>query len=220
MFDKIKELLEAGKISQEVAQELDTEVSKALKELRDENAKHRAKAKELSQALEEVTGSKEELQKQLESLDERIAKAKEEGKQELAQQLEAERTEKDKLKATLEDIEARNRELTVDNAIGGALGKFDVIDSEVVAAVLKGAVEVGESGVMYREGDALLPLDEGVKKFFEAKPHLLKSTGQNGSGANGGGASFVGKKKSEMNAAQKAEFIKQNGQEAYLSLEE
>lgn len=220
MFDKIKELLEAGKISQEVAQELDGEVSKALKELRDENAKYRTKAKELSQALEEVTGSKEELQKQLESLDERIAKAKEEGKQELAHRLEAERAEKDKLKATLESIEARNRELTIENAIGGVLGKFDVIDSEVVGAVLKGAVEVGESGVMYREGDALLPLDDGVKKFFEAKPHLLKSTGQNGSGANGGGASFVGKKKSEMSAAQKAEFIKQNGQKAYLNLEE
>lgn len=208
MFKAVQALLEAGKIDKEVAESLDSEISKALRVLRDENAKLRNEKKELSQSLEEVSSSKAKLDEQLKSLDERIAKAKEEGKAELVAQLEAERNEKGELQARLAEIEAKNKELAKQNALQAALSKFDVIDPEVIATVLATKVEPTENGVKYRDGDNILDVEAGLKKFFEAKPHLLKSKGNPGSGAGGTGGGGVQKKWSEMSATERLELYK------------
>jgi len=210
MFKAIAALLEAGKIGKEDAEALDAEVSKALKDLRDESAKLRNEKKELAQSLEEVKGSKEQLAKQVENLDERIKKAKEEGKSELVTQLEAERAEKETLKASLEEIERKNRALTAQSALQSALSKFEVIDGDVVGAVLLPNLEVTDSGVKYKDGENVLDVEEGLKKFFEAKPHLLKSKGQPGSGAGAGGEGGTTKKWSEMSATERLELYKKD----------
>jgi hypothetical protein len=208
MFKIIKDLLEAGKIDKEAAEAIDKEVSKELKTLRDEAASYRTKHKEAVSALEEVKTSKEQLEEKLKGIDEQIAKAKEEGKSELVSQLEAQKAESEKLKESLAAIEASNRKLRAQNALIDALGEYDVIDREVVSAVLERHVAVDDDGVKYKNGETVLPIADGLKQFFEAKPHLLKPKGVPGSGSGSGGNGGVTKKWHEMTATERAELYK------------
>ena len=210
MFQKISELLEAGKISQEAANELDAEVSKELKKLRDENASWRTKYNELSQNVEAVTKTKDELEEKLKSIDERIKKAKEEGKAELVSELEAQKTEQEQLKANLEAIQSENKKLKLQTALQKELSKYDVLDRDVVFDSLSLRVEVADDGVKFKDGDTVLPLEDGVKKFFETKPNLLKAQGGSGSGAGGSGAGHTDKKYSEMTATERVELYKKD----------
>ena len=214
MFKKIEELLEAGKLTKEVAEALDAEVSTAMKSLRDENAQYRTKNKELSQSLEEITNSKSELEKQLGDLDKRIEKAREDGKGELVTQLEAEKAEKDKLKETLNAISEKNRELTIQNTIQSALSEYDVIDAELVQLAVKQHIELGEDGTAkFKNGDAILPVQDGLKQFFENKPQLLKSAGSGGSGAGAVGNGTAKLTKAEFlskSPAEQAEITSAN----------
>jgi len=219
MFKKIKEMLEAGKISQEVAQELDNEVSGALKEVRDEAAEWREKYENLNKTYNELANSKNILEAQVKELEAKIEKAKEEGKAELVKELESEKQSKQELMQKLQELEAKSRNLTIENELSKALENYDVIDKEVIKAVLKSNVDLTEDGIKFKVGDTATSLEEGLKKFFEEKPHLLKAKDLKGSGVQGGQVPG-GLKKSQMSAAQKAEFIKQHGQEAYLKLED
>ena len=180
MLKILQQLLEAGKISEEAAKIIDEDLSKELKKLRDEAAEWRVKYKELNETYEEVVSSKTSLEEQLKSLDERIAKAKEEGKKELVAQLEAEKKEKEELSKKLAELETTSKALRIENALSKALSAYEVIDPEVVAEVLKAKIDVVDGEVKFRDG---LPLEDGIKKFFETKPHLLKAKGNEGSGA-------------------------------------
>lgn len=219
MFKKIQEMLEAGKISQEVAQELDNEVSGALKEVRDEAAEWRVKYQNLNKTYEEVTSSKSALEGQVTELEAKIEKAKEEGKAELVKELESEKQSKQELMQKLQALEAKSKDLTIENELTKALEDYNVIDKEVIKTVLKSNVDLGEDGLKFKAGDSVTSLEDGLKKFFDDKPHLLKAKDFNGSGVQGGQAP-TGVKKSQMDALQKAEFIKKHGQEAYLNLQD
>ena len=180
MLKILQQLLEAGKISEEAAKAIDEEVAKIIKEARDEAAGWRVKYKELNKTYEEVVASKTTLEEQLKSLDERIKKAKEEGKAELVKELEAERASKSELQEKLQMLEKTNKQIRIENALNRALNSYDVIDRDVVAEVLKSRIDVIDDEVRFKDGT---PLDEGIKKFFEEKPHLLKAKGTVGSGA-------------------------------------
>lgn len=214
MFKKVKELQEAGKISKEVAKELDSEISTALKTLRDENAVYRNKNKELVESLNEVNTSKAELEKQVGDLDERIKKAKEDGKNELATQLEAEKADKQALSEKLEAVSAKNRELTRTNAIQAGLKDFELIDSDVVSAAVEKFIVLEDDGsVKFKDGENSLSVSDGLKAYFENKPHLLKSSGNGGSGAGAGGAGGAKMTKSEylsLSLEKQAELTAQN----------
>ena len=180
MLKILQKLLEAGKISEEAAKEIDNDLGAELKKLRDEAAEWRVKYKELSQTYEEVASSKNSLEEQLKSLDERIAKAKEEGKKELVKELEAQKKEKEELQTKLQQLEATSKSLRIENALSKAIGSYEVIDPEVVAEVIKQRVDVIDGEVKFKDGKSL---DDGIKEFFENKPHLLKAKGNEGSGA-------------------------------------
>ncbi|NPA63954.1 MAG: hypothetical protein GXO16_03160 [Epsilonproteobacteria bacterium] len=218
MFQKIKELLEAGKIDQEVAEALDAEVSGELKKVRDEAASWRVKYQQLQQSFEEVKQSKDGLEEQIKTLDERIKKAKEEGKAELVRELEAERAQKEELMQKLSQLEATTRSLRIENELSRVLNQFDVIDPEVVAAVLKQSVDVADDGVKFKNGEEVLSLEDGVKRFFENKPHLLKSAGRPGSGVDGVNGGAISKKKSEMTDDEIEAFVQKHGQDAFMKL--
>jgi len=216
MYDELKVLLEAGKITEDEAKTVHAAYEARIKKADDEAAKYRTRAKELSESLEELKGSKETLQKQLASLDERIKKAKEEGKSELAAQLEAERAEKQTLQSTLEQVEAKNRELVMQSALQKALSKHAVVDPEVVAAALERRLVVEEGSVRFKDGESLLDVESGVAKFLEDRPQLLKAGGTPGSGKSnerGGGL-----RKSAMSDESAAEYIQKHGMDAYLAL--
>jgi len=184
MLKILQQLLEAGKISAEAAKTIDEDLSKELKKLRDESAEWRVKYKELNQTYEEVVSSKSSLEEQVKNLDERIKKAKEEGKKELVNELETQKKEKEELSKKLAELEATSKSLKVENTLNKALSGYEVIDKDVVAEVLKSKIDVVEGETKFKDG---LPLEEGVKKFFEEKPHLLKPKGNAGSGASSGG---------------------------------
>ena len=187
MLKILQQLLEAGKISEEAAKIIDEDVSKTLKELRDEAARWRVKYKELNQTYEEVVSSKTSLEEQLKSLDERIQKAKEEGKKELVKELEAQKKEKEELSKKLAELEATSKSLRIENALSKALSAYDVIDRDVVAEVLKAKIDLIDGEVKFKDGKSL---EDGLREFFENKPHLLKPKGSAGSGAGSGGSGF------------------------------
>ena len=186
MLKILQQLLEAGKISAEAAKEIDEDLSGELKKLRDEAAEWRVKYKELNETYEEVINSKKSLEEQVKSLDERIAKAKEEGKKELVKELEAQKKEKEELSKKLAELEATSKNLKIENALNKVLSGYEVIDPEVISEVLKSKVTLIDNDVKFQDKS----LEEGIKEFFENKPHLLKPKGNAGSGAGSGGAGF------------------------------
>ena len=179
MFKKVKELLENKTISTEVAEALDTEIQKELKSLRDESAGYRVKYKELEQTFNEVSNSKKSLEEQVNSLDEKIAKAKEDGKAELVKELEAEKTSKDELVKQLNALESTTKTLKIENSLNKALSGYDLIDSDIVTQVLITNIDIKDDNAVFKDGKTL---EDGLKGFFEAKPHLLKAKGDAGSG--------------------------------------
>ena len=188
MLKILERLLGAGKISEEVAKEIDTDLSGELKKLRDESASWRTKYNELNSTYEEVVSSKSKLEEQVKSIDEKINKAKEDGKKELVTELEKEKQEKSDLMQKLSEMENTSKALRIENALSKALATYEVLDSEIVSDVLKGKLQVVENEVKFSDG---LPLEDGVKKFFETKPHLLKPKGNEGSGAGNSGSGYA-----------------------------
>ena len=63
MFKKLKELLEAGKIAQELADSIDSEISVALKAKNDESAGWRVKYQDLNKSFESISKTKDDLEK-------------------------------------------------------------------------------------------------------------------------------------------------------------
>jgi len=184
----LEKLLGAGKISEEVAKEIDTDLSGELKKLRDESAKWRTKYNELNSTYEEVVSSKSKLEEQVSSIEEKIKKAKDEGKKELVAELEKEKREKEELMQKLNNLENTTKTLKIENALSKALAIYEVLDSEIVSDVLKNKLQVVDDEVKFNDG---LPLDDGIKKFFESKPHLLKPKGNEGSGAGSSGSGYA-----------------------------
>ena len=188
MFKKLSELVEAGTIDKEVAEAIDTEISSELSTLRDEAKKYRLEKEELAKAFEEVKTSKEDMSAKLNEFDERIKRAKEEGKSEVARELEAEREKHTTLMENLQKFEQENKKLKVTNAVNEALSSFKVKPDvrQDVATLLSSTVQLAEDGTV-QYGDK--PLNDGIKEFFEARQSYLEPEGQPGSGAEnrGGG---------------------------------
>ena len=187
MLKILEKLLGAGKISEEVAKEIDTDLSGELKKLRDESAKWRTKYNELNSTYEEVVSSKSKLEEQVKNIDEKIKKAKDEGKKELVTELEKEKQEKSELMQKLNELENTTKTLKIENALSKVLATYEVLDSEIVSDVLKSKLQVVDDEIKFDDG---LPLEDGVKKFFESKPHLLKPKGNEGSGAGSSGSGY------------------------------
>ena len=192
MIKVVKELLDSGEISQEKADLLTTEWKAHSKKLNDENKALREAKDELSKNYEEVLKSKSDLDAQMNSLEERIAKAKEEGQSEIVKELEAERASKEELQKSLSNLQKANTDLRLDNVVSKTFKNFDVKDShrETTEFMLRSRVTVDEDGnPIYKVGDEVLPVEDGFKAYFEANPDQLKPKGDGGSGAGNGGGS-------------------------------
>lgn len=194
MFKKVKELLDNGSISAEVAGLLDAEIKTELTSLRSESAGWRTKYKELETTFNEVSDSKKSLEEQVTGLDEKIKRAKEDGKLEVIKDLEKEKNEKSELIEKFNNLENTNKSLKIENSLSKSLETYETIDNETVAAVLRMSLNIADNEVKFKDGKTL---DEGVKAFFDAKPHLLKAKGntgsgyQHGAGDNGENQDFV-----------------------------
>lgn len=118
MFKKIQELLEAGDISESAAKVLDSEVSGELKTLRDESASWRVKYQELNTKFESISKTKDDLELKLGSLDEQIAKAREEGKKELVGELESTKKQQEEISKAGDKVNEKIKEIMNDNLRG------------------------------------------------------------------------------------------------------
>ena len=221
MFKKLQELLEAGIITKEAAEALDGEINTALKSLRDEAASYRVKYQELNSSYQEVLNSKTSLEEQLKSLDERIAKAKEEGKNELVKELESEKAQKDELSKRLNELELKTRGLKIENELNRALSslEYEPVDSEMVTEYLKSKfVDIVDDKVKFKKGDNLLDLNDGIKSLVQERPNLFKAKGQSGSGAGEHKAGGFNPKNATDEEI--ADFISKNGVEALAKIKE
>lgn len=209
MLDVIKELLEAGVIGdEETATKIDAAVTEKLaKPLREENAQWRVKYQDTLKALEEVKTTKEKLEATVGSLDEKIAKAKEEGKSELVVELEKERAEREELAKKLGEYEAVSKKYRIETEIRRAFDGFDYepIDPDVLELIKSKADIDGENVVVGGK-----PVSEALKEYVEAKPALFRAKGKGGSGVGGEPPHGSGGEKPD--AAKIAEMMKDPAQ--------
>lgn len=193
MLKIVKELLESGAITQDIADKIENEWKTHSKKLNDENKSLRESKDELSKSYEEVLKSKSDLDKQMSTLDERIQKAKDEGKQELAKDLQAERKSKEELQKSLANLQKANTDLKLDNVVSSTLKNFNIRDEhrEADEFLLRSRVTINDKGEpVYKVGDDELSVEDGFKSYYEANQVKLKPINENGgSGAGGNGGS-------------------------------
>ena len=117
------------------------------------------------------------------------------------------------LQSNLEVFQNENKSLKIESAIKNALSKYEVIDNETAEYFIKGRVVLDGDNLKYKDGENSLTLEDGLKKFFEDKPHLLKAKGNGGSGAGDGNNSGGEKSFKDMTLTEQGELYKKNPQE-------
>ena len=178
-MEVLTKLHEAGTIDDEVFETLSSEfntMNSKITDARDESKKRRLKNNELRDDLDALKDS--------------IAKAPA-GKgadDSTAEQIKA-LTDKIGLIEGERDAEkAKGLKLTTDNALERELGKYELIDREIVGNFIRSSIVYDEDGQMrFNDNGIHVALDEGVKSFLESRPHLMKPVG-NGGGSGTGGA--------------------------------
>jgi len=92
--------------------------------------------------------------------------------------------------------DAEIQDMKISNALIGEITKQNAYADEAMA-LLKNTTAIDETGIVYIKGrdanglDVKHSVEEGVKKFLESRPHLVKATNRSGGGtpsANGAGA--------------------------------
>lgn len=189
MLKKVKELLESGAISAEVAGILDTEWKSQVKVLNDENKVLRTEKDTLSQSYEEVLKSKSDLDAELSGLDDKIAQAKLDGQKEIESQLQAERDSKTELQNSLKALEKANTGLKLDGIVSKEFKEFDVLDTSRKATefMLRSMVSVNDKGEpVFTNGDQVSSVSDGFKAYFEENSDQLKPQGDPNGGSDAG----------------------------------
>lgn len=98
-------------------------------------------------------------------------------------------------KLSAKDQEIQN--LKIDYALTGEVSRQNGFIEESIA-LLKNSVTVGTNGELTIKGkdangiDITMPLADGVKKFYEQRPHLLRSTHKAGAGTGAGDGAGTG----------------------------
>ncbi len=198
MIKIVKELLDSGAIKQEDADKIQAEWSEHTKKLNAENKTLRTDKEALSKNYDEVLKSKSDLDEQIKGIDERIAKAKKEGHDDMVKQLEDEKTSKSELQTSLSNLQEANTSLILDGAVSKALKEFDLKDShrETTEFMLRSRVSVNDNGEpIYTDMGEESSIDNGFKQFFEKNDSQLNPKGQPGSGAGNGGSGVNSNKK-------------------------
>jgi len=176
MLKKLQELLEAEKITQELANELDVEISTLLKSKNDENARLRVEKKEAEERL------KNELDAKVQEYEAKLKEAKKEGKAEVEAELSKKLQEAEAKSA---EYEKGIKEAHLKALMSTTLSKFDVADIDVAESFISKFVKDGDDGFKIEVGDELLGFENGVEKLLSEKSFLLKPKGNTGSGASG-----------------------------------
>jgi hypothetical protein len=208
-MDKLKDLLESGKITQEVYDALTAEFNRLISqrdEARREAAERRVKLKELkdkSGAIEKliqevgdklgVDLSEEDSISKLEAELSKLGGVKKEDLDKL-REYEAKykrlAKEREELEAKLQKEHFEKISILKKKELGSKLSKFEVVDRDAAEALLDSRIVIEDDGsVKFKTKDGVaVGLEEGLEEFFkEEKPNLLKGYGKPGSGVESGG---------------------------------
>lgn len=136
----------------------------------------------------------------------------------------AAKSETEKLTKALTEKEGALHNLLIDGGLTEALVKAGVKPELMPAAkaMLKGKAAIKADGGNYSAlmGDKALP--DAVKEWAagDEGKHFVSAQANSGGGASGNGGSQAakGSKRSGMSYEQKAAYIKENGQDAYMKL--
>jgi regulator of replication initiation timing len=183
MFQKAKELLDGGKIDEAVFNELNTEFETVVSKLNNENKSLRLEKENLSKSYDEVMKSKNDIDSKMQSIDDQIKKAREEGKSELIAQLESEREAQETLRKSLNELQEANKALKLDTEVRKQLDRFDVKkeDKELIEFRLRADVALDDNGnPIFKDGT---PIDKAFDSFFEKNKHRLNPVGDAGTGS-------------------------------------
>ena len=203
-----------------------------LKQIQDEKLREAIKSKylevetakkEANTKLETLLKDNESYKSKIEDLDTKIIKAKEDGKKELAKDLEGLKTKYQDLEKSNETLKSELDNSKLDNALNGAIDKLGVTNKEIAKLTLRGFAKLDDNGnVIFDDGTKRLGIEEGAKGFFETKaPELLKPVGNDGANPpNFQNGDFGSLERGKMSDEQKIEFIEKNGQEQYFNLKE
>ncbi len=118
------------------------------------------------------------------------------GQAEAVKQVEAKlkRLEREKAEALTraDEVDAKWRSSRLDAALSKALAEHEFIDRDLVGSFVANGVQFEDDQIMYKAGEKLVPLEEGVKLLAQTKPSWLKATGARGSGHTPGAGSAGG----------------------------
>lgn len=100
--------------------------------------------------------------------------------------MERELSDKD---GAIQAVTAKHREALLDADMEKALSGMDWLDRDIAAMLVRNGTTWEGDEVLFKAGDKLVNLADGVKHLAASKPHLLKSQGSGGSGFRQGAAS-------------------------------
>lgn len=220
----IKEALESEQGKAAIAKAVE-EATAGLKAKRDElledNKKLKEAHKNLQEQIDEIKTAKEEA--------EAAAAEKSGDVEKVKAALEAKfQKELDKLKTLNADKDAKLHNLLIENGLTEALTKAGVapqyLDAAKALVKTKHKAEIAEQDGNIAATFDGKPLSDFVTEWTQGEhgKHFVASPDNGGGGAKGttGGGKATVEKRSEMNHTQKAAYIKEHGQEAYLKLPE
>lgn len=84
--------------------------------------------------------------------------------------------------AAFSDLETKHRASMMDVALSKALASHEWVDNELATLLAKQSIQFEGDEIVFKSGDKVMTLEDGVKTLATAKPHLLKSAGAGGSG--------------------------------------
>ncbi len=216
---KIVEELQKDGLSQDHADRFSKEWGIFAKEKSDIIKTLNEEKNTLSKSFDEVVKSKGDLDEQLKGIDEKIKQAKKDGQSDLVKQLEDEKSSKDELQKSLDNLQKANMTLRVDGSVSQELDKYDVKaeDKEMVHFFLRSKSFMTDDGTRFKDGESELKLDEAFKVYFEKNGSRLNATNNgNGSGTENGGSGVNGNKKyfdktsSEFSLTKQGEIFKKD----------
>lgn len=219
--EAIQENQETSSENSSSAKELPPEVKAKLEELErlkahhgkllDETKTAKQRAKELEEAREkaekEALEKSGEFQKLWESESEKAARLQREleEKESVWREKERERQQREIESRAIQDM----KNIAVDDS-----------SLELLSEKAQKFAVYTENGIEYQIGGVTVPKEKVIETLSEKYPRLVKGSGASGGGASGGskGGSAATINRSKMTAEEKAAYVKEHGQAAFLKL--
>lgn len=144
--------------------------------------------KTLKAKVEELTAAQSRVLEKLgiDSLDDIDSLPEPKGQAEAVKQFEAKlkKMERDLAdrNTAFADLEGKHRASLMDVALSKALSAHEWVDNDVATLLAKQSIQFEGDELVFKSGEKIMTLEDGIKTLATAKPHLLKSAGAGGSG--------------------------------------